>query len=371
MEDNTLDIKEIIISEPQNISKQPPEKEKDFMDVLRMFAPGTSIRSALDDLLNAHMGALVVFENEKVLEIIEKGFRINAKFSPQRLVELAKMDGAIILSADGKKILYANTLLAPDVNIFTKETGTRHKAGERTAKQARTLVIAVSERKNKITIYYCDLKYELKESSEILRRAAETLQILEKQREIYNDLMSDFNLLEINNLVTINDVSAILQRIEIIKRISSIVKRYLVELGKEGIVVSIRLKELVGNIQKDEDVILKDYFLSNHLSVVGMLDNMNFDFLLEIPNVSRMLFPELHDNQISPRGLRLLSKTNILERYRSSLTDRFKSLNKILSASDAELLEVFENSETLNSFDKEMNNLREKIMARKDIDNFI
>jgi diadenylate cyclase len=371
MEDNSeIKVKEIVVSAEQ-ITVPVVEKEKDFLDILKMFAPGTSIRSALDDLLNAHMGALIVFDNGKVLDFSEKGFKINSKFSPQRLVELAKMDGAIIISKDGKKILYANALLAPDRGILTKETGTRHKAGERTAKQAKTLVITVSERKNKITIYYNDLRYELKESSEILRRAAETLQILEKQKEIYNDLIADLNILEINNFVTINDVAAILQRIEIIKRISNIVKRYLVELGREGIVVSLRLKELIGNVAREEDFILKDYFMPNHLIAMETLDKMNFDFLLELPNVSRMLFQELHDKPIYPKGLRLLSKTNLLDRHKVALVDKLKNLNKVLSASDEELLGVFESKEMINSFSKEINNLREKIITRRDIDSLI
>jgi len=45
------------------------------------------------------------------------------------------MDGAIILSKDLKKILYANALLVPDTSIPTAETGTRHKTADRVAKQ--------------------------------------------------------------------------------------------------------------------------------------------------------------------------------------------------------------------------------------------
>src|SRR3990167_1021232 len=198
------EVKELIFSETKISEKK--DAEKDFLDVLKMISPGTSIRSALDDLLNAR------------------------------------------------------TLLFPSVEVSTKETGTRHKAAERTAKQTRALVIAVSERKNKITVYHKEMRYELKESSEILRRASETLQVLEKQREIFDYLLSNMNILEMGGLVTINDVCNVLQRLEIIKRISSIVKRYLIELGKEGTVISMRLKELLGNLNNDEEMILKDYF---------------------------------------------------------------------------------------------------------------
>jgi diadenylate cyclase len=257
--------------------------------------------------------------------------------------------------------------LFPGVDVPTRETGTRHKAAERTAKKAKTIVIAVSERKNKISLYYGDMKYELDHSSEILRRAAETLQILEKQREIYNDLMSNFNIIEINGLVTIDDVASILQRLEIIERVSDIVKRYLIELGKEGMIVSMRLKELTGNLVKEEEIILRDYFGNNYTQKINVLDKMNFDFLLESSNIARMLFEDLHDDTISPAGLRILSRTNLLERYVNSLIAKFKTLDRVLAADNDELLEILGTAEMVEFFNKEINVLKEKIMVGKKI----
>ncbi len=359
------EVKELIFSETKIAEKK--DLEKDFLEFLKMISPGTSIRSALDDLLNAHMGALIVFENEPAKNVIEKGFKINAKFSQQKLVELSKMDGAIILSNDGKKILYANTLLFPSVEISTKETGTRHKAAERTAKQTHALVIAVSERKNKVTVYWGEMKYELKESSEILRRASETLQVLEKQREIYDYLMANLNILEMGGLVTINDVCNVLQRLEIIKRISSIVKRYLIELGKEGIIISMRLKELIGNLNKEEEIILKDYLDARAMESAETLEKMNFDFLLESSNISRLLFEELYDKPIFPKGYRLLSKTKLLDRHIISLINTFGNFNTIISAKNEELIAIFEKNEMVEYFYKEITKLREKILMGKDM----
>ncbi len=352
---------------PENTSKKTEISEKSFIDVLKMFAPGTSIRNAIDDLLNAGMGALIVVDNGDIENVVEKGFRIYAKFTPQRLVELAKMDGAIILSRNIKKILNANTLLSPKQEILTKETGTRHKAAERTAKQTGTIVLAISERKKKITLYYGEQRHELKESSEILRRAAETIQILEKQRESLNDYLNNLNHLELNRMATINDVCGVIQRFEIIKRISETVKRYLVELGKEGIIVSMRLKELTGGLEKEEDLLLKDYFGNDSPYAKELLEKMDFDFLLETLNISRTLFEELHDKKISPKGLRILSKTDILERYINSLISNFKVLDKILLASDEELLRIFESEGMISFFKEELYSLREKINLGKKI----
>ncbi len=364
MEEGNLE-KEEVVKNP--VKKVKAKKEKDFIDILKMFAPGTSIRTALNDLLMARMGALIVIDNGNLEKIIERGFRVNAKFSPQKLVELSKMDGAIILSSDLKKILHANTLLSPSQETSTKETGIRHKAADRTAKQAQTIVVAVSERRNKITLYYKEASYELAASSEILRRATETLQTLEKQKDIFNDSLDNLNLLELKRLVTINDVSAVLQRLEIIKRISKIVKRYLAELGKEGMVINMGLKESIKNLDKEEKMLLKDYFSSNSSFASKLLSRMDFDFLLEPMNISRMLFEELHDKPISPKGLRILGKTNLLERHTVALVKRFKKLDKILLASEEELLEVLGNEGLVTFFKEEIYNLRERISIGKRI----
>jgi len=343
------------------------DEERLFLDILKIFSPGTAIRTALDDILRAQMGALIVVGAEGLSEVIEGGFKINCRFSAQRLVELAKMDGAIILDPDLKKILYSNTLLTPSSKFTTKETGTRHKAAERTAKQLGTIVIAVSERKKKITLYFKDQIYHLEETSEVLRRAAETLQILEKQKEIFNDLISHLNVLEMTNLTTTSDVCSVLQTLENVRRISENVRRYLIELGKEGIIVSMRLKELTRNLTKERELLLKDYFGSRYSRADELLKNINFDFLLETSNISRILFGEIHDKPISPKGLRILSKTNLLEKDAKILMNSFGGLDKVFDVDREALSEIFKNEDLMNSIMRDLKNLKEKILVGKNI----
>lgn len=343
------------------------ESEADLLNVLKKFAPGTLIRTALDDLMRARMGALIVVDTESLLSIVEGGFRVNTKFSSQKLVELAKMDGAIILSEDMKKILYANTLLSPDVHIRTKETGTRHKAAERTARQMGAVVIAVSERKNKITLYYGGIRHELENSSEILRRATETLQIMEKQKEMLNELMINFNVLEISGMVTMSDVCNVLQRIEIMGRVADIVRRYLVELGREGIIVSMRLKELTRNIEKDKRMILKDYFKSKSGKIDYVLECMSFDILLETSNVSKELFGESHDKIIFPSGFRLLEKLNLNSEHIELLVNNFGNPELVFGASEERLRDVLKDDELAGSLKQDLESLKEKIVNGKEI----
>lgn len=334
---------------------------KDFLDILKMLAPGTSLRVALDDLLRAKMGALIVFDNGNLSGLIEGGFEINHKFSSQKLVELAKLDGGIILSRDGKEILLVNSLLVPDHTIFTKETGTRHKAAERISKQARTISVAVSERKNKISIYYDGSSYELESSSEVLRKASETLQILEKQKEAYDNLLWKFNLLELTQSVTIKDLCIILQKIEIIKKISKIVKRYLIELGKEGKVVEVRLRELLGSLEIEEELILKDYFKENYSENLIILERMDFDDLLDYFNISKSFFEELHDDFIYPRGMRILSKLNLPERIVDLLLGNFKNFKEIFNSRERDLLNIFGDESMISLFRKELYEFKERV----------
>ncbi|MDP2628383.1 MAG: DNA integrity scanning diadenylate cyclase DisA [Nanoarchaeota archaeon] len=340
--------------------------EKDFIEILKIFSPGTAIRTALNDVMKARMGALIVVDKEGLSEIMEGGFEINCNFSPQKLVELAKMDGAIILSEDMKKILYSNTLLVPDMRIKTKETGTRHKAAERTAKQLDTLVVAVSERKNKITLYCGDISYVLDESSEILRRATETLQILEKQKDIFDDLLIHLNISEITFTTTMAEVCNVLQRIEIIQRISDVIKKYLVELGKEGLIASMRLRELTKNFGKERELIIKDYN-SDYVDIKSSFDEMSFDFLLDVSNIARILFKEFHDKPITPRGFRILNKTNLSEKNVTLLTDEFASLNDILDADKESLIRVLNDEGVVDLFIKNLDSIKEKILEGKNI----
>lgn len=359
----TQEVEELFV--PEKETKEVEVEKKDFFDVLKMVAPGTSIRAALDDLLNAGMGALIVFDNGNIHGMFERGFKIYSKFSPQKLVELAKMDGAIILSRDAKKIFHANSLLTPHAGISTKETGTRHKAAERTSKQSGAVVVAISERKKKITLYYGDKRHELRKSSEVLRRASENMQILEKQRESLDETLLDLNVLELQRVVTINDVSRVIQGFEILKRITDVIKKYLIELGKEGIVVSSRLKSLTRGLEKEEDLVLRDYFGLDISEVRKILEEFSLDDLLETYNISDALFEEVHDKKISPRGLRILRKTNIPERYVDSLVSQFKRLDKVLGASYEELMNIFENEGMVDFFKEELYGLREKISLGK------
>ena len=89
-------------------------KEEEIIELLKLIAPGTEIRQGLENILKSKTGALIlVGDSKEVLDIVDGGFSLNIDYTPSRLYELAKMDGAIVLSSDLKKILFANAQLIP------------------------------------------------------------------------------------------------------------------------------------------------------------------------------------------------------------------------------------------------------------------
>lgn len=327
------------------------EGHRDVMSLLlQLVAPGTPFREGLENVLRAKTGALlVVGYSPEVMEIVDGGFSINCEFSPNYLYELAKMDGAIILSEDIKRILYANTQLIPDPSIPSSETGIRHRTAERVAKQTGKLVVSISQRRNVITLYQGNLRYSLKDIGVILAKANQAIQTLEKYKAVSDQAFTNLGASEFEELVTLHDVSAVIQRVEMVLRIKAEIIKYINELGNEGRLISMQMEELVSKIDEEAHLLLKDYCKDPHedkiketrnhlkkLSADELLDHALIVKLLGYPSVNSLL-----DEPISPRGYRLLSKIPRLPSIIiGNLVDHFGHLTHILMATIEELDEV-------------------------------
>jgi diadenylate cyclase len=261
------------------------EKDKKLMEILKIMAPGTQLREGLENILRAKTGGLIIIgDSEEIMKIVDGGFNINSEYSPSYVYELAKMDGAIVLSGDLKRILYANTQLVPDAFIPTFETGTRHRTAYRVTRQTGCIVVAISQRRNIITVYKNDIKYVLRDSSIILARANQALQTLEKYVSVLERVMSNLNLLEFQDLVTLFDVITAIQRTEMDMRIVDEVERYICELGNEGRLISMQLNELVRSVEEDGILLIRDYCQNNldYNKIYEQIQNMSSEELLDL-----------------------------------------------------------------------------------------
>ena len=351
--------------EKEDLSRIPKlrrEKQLTKLDILKRLSSGTELRNGINDIVSSGMGALIVIVNPKVYDIFQGGFNVNCKFTSKRLVELAKMDGAIILSEDFRKILYANTLLVPDSSLSSLETGIRHQSAERTAKQTNGLIIVVSQRRGATTIYYKNSKYVLQPTEDLLRRATETLQILEKQREIFNELIINLNILELTNLVSIGDICKALQRIEMIKKILDIINEYIIELGKDGIILRMRMREIIRGVEKEDVLIVKDY-IQKYTEARQFFDNLDVEEILDLENIALNLFNKPANEEIISKGYRILNKTSLVNDEIENLVKEFGNLNNILKADNDVLIKII--GVNCENFKKEIDNLREQILMGK------
>ena len=323
------------------------EKDLEIKKILELMCPGTALREGLENILRAKTGGLVVLgDSEDIMSIVDGGFYINAEYSPSYLYELAKMDGAIVISGDLKKIVCANAQLVPSSTIPTYETGTRHRTADRVAKQTGRVVIAISQRRNIITVYKGDIKYVLRESSIILARANQAVQTLEKYVAVLDRVINNLNLLEFQDLTTLFDVVTAIQRTEMVMRIVEEIDIYILELGNEGRLISMQLNELVRHIERDGILLIRDYFKKDDTvdNIYKDIQKLSQEELLDLEVISRVLGysgESLVDTLVSPKGYRILSKvpripSNVIE----NLIKHFDRFNQIIDADIEELDQV-------------------------------
>ena len=317
-------------------------KDLSITDVLKLIAPGTPIRDGLENILKAKTGALIVIgDSKEVLEIVDGGFSLDVDYTSSRLYELAKMDGAIILSGDFKKILYANTQLIPSSDITTTETGTRHRTAERTAKQTGEIVISISQRRNIITIFKGYERYVLEDTAKVISKANQALQTVEKYKKVFDSKLSLLNEYEFNDIVTLENVIVAIQRAQMVMKVVDEVQKAVDELGEEGRLLEMQLEELVGDLEKEELLIIKDYIAPGKKrtaeKVLQEISSLPLEDLKRVQTIGRLLGYEDFDNYdevgVYTRGYRILSK---IPRMTSNIVDNlvksFKSFQHILAA---------------------------------------
>lgn len=328
------------------IARPSPET----LDALRAVAPGRPLREGLDRILQAGKGALIVVgDDPDVLDICSGGFLLDAAFSPQRLSELAKMDGAIIVAPDSSRIARANVHLVPDPNVPTSETGTRHRTAERVARSINVPVISVSEDMAVIAVYVGDEKHPLEPTARLLNRANQALQTLERYRSRLDAVTSSLSALEVEDLVTLRDVAAVLQRTEMVRRIAEEIEITIIELGEDGRLVLLQLDELLGHVYEDGRRVVQDYLhelpqwtIDHVMNELAEFSNEELLDLKAIANTLRIPGGSLDfDRSITPRGYRLLSQIPRIPSFVvENIVEHFGSLPKIMRSAATDLEQV-------------------------------
>jgi diadenylate cyclase len=315
-------------------------------------APGTALRDGLDRILRGSTGALIVLGfDQAVADLCSGGFELNVEFSATRLRELAKMDGAIVLDGAAGTIVRAAVQLVPDPVIPTDEAGTRHRTAERVSRQTGHTVISVSKSMRIIALFIDGARFVLEDPTAILSHANQALATLERYRRRLDEVSGALSALEIEDGVTVRDVTAVAQRLEMVRRIAGEIEGYMVELGTDGRLLALHLDELMAGTGQERALLAQDYVPAQPqdragaaAAVLARLESLTLDELLDVASVAEVLGfggPDALDDLVSPHGYRLLARVpRIPMPVVDSLIEHFGGLQKLLAAGVDDLAAV-------------------------------
>ncbi len=312
-----------------------------------MVAPGSALRAGIDNIVHARTGGLIVIgDPEELAFLFSGGIRLDIDYSPAFLYQVAKMDGAIVLNTTATKIVWSNVQLTPDPTISSQETGTRHRTAERTSKQTDALVIAISQRREVVSLYVDGAKYILEDIPIVLAKANQALATLDKYRSRLDQVSTRLTALEFEGGATLHDVLTVLQRAELVTRMGVEIERYIVELGTEGRLIEMQLDEVLVGVAADKAALMNDYLQDGGPEAFGSVldqlarlphtDLLDFGRLAEILGYDRKL--NTLDYPVSPRGYRILGRVPRLPKLVvQRIVDEFGGLEELLGATDGEL----------------------------------
>jgi diadenylate cyclase len=331
----------------EELSELEARQDPRLVKALEMVAPGSQFREGIDNILHARTGGLIaVGDPDELAFLFSGGVKLDIDYSPQMLYQLAKMDGAIVVNTNAMKIAWANTQLMPDPTILTAETGTRHRTAERVSKQTDAIVIAVSQRREAVSLYVDGTKYILEDIPVVLAKANQALATLDKYRSRLDQVSTRLTALEFEGGVTLHDVLTVLQRSELVTRMAVEIERYIVELGTEGRLIEMQLEETMVGVAGDKAALLHDYLaevtddqyaqVTDGIARLPHPDLLDFGRLAELLGYDRKV--NTLDYPVSPRGFRILGRIPRLPRLVvQNIVREFRGLDEILAATDAEL----------------------------------
>jgi diadenylate cyclase len=314
---------------------------------INQLLPGEPLRLGVDLIANKNAGALIVIGTSSKLDKISSGGITlnNCSYTPEMLSELAKMDGAIVVSEDVGKILKANVHLNPDDKIQTSETGTRHRTAQRTSSSVNLPVVAVSEESSTIKVFSNSEVTELEESNAILGRVNESLQSIDRMRRRFDEAVANLGELELENSLTNQEVLQVIQRGELLTRLASQVRFEAEKLGTEAGLITIQIDSLESGVTNTLNLVLKDHLPGRKFrvttKVLDEIANLSYQELNTIDYLGSILSKLPLDDISVPRGYRVLARLpDLPDNLHDSIVQKYKSLPKLLSAPTEKLYEI-------------------------------
>jgi len=321
-----------------------------LLRALDVVAPGGALREGIDNIVHSRTGGLIVVGDlDDISHLLSGGIKLDVDYSPAMLYQVAKMDGAIVLNPEATTIAWANVQLMPDPTILSSETGTRHRTAERVSKQTDALVVAISQRRDVVSLYVEGTKYILQDIPAVLAKANQGLATLEKYRERLDQVSARLTVLEFEGRTVLHDALSVLQRAELVTRMAVEVERYIVELGTEGRLIEMQLEETMVGVAADKTALIRDYSVEDTeqslaatlqaLSRMPHQDVLDFGRLAELLGYDRKL--NTLDFPVAARGYRALGRVpRIPKLVVQKIIHELGGLEEVLEASESDLAAI-------------------------------
>src|ERR687888_2647167 len=278
----------------EELTELEARQEPRLVKALEMVAPGSAVREGIDNIVHARTGGLIVIgDPDELAFLFSGGIKLDIDYTPAILYQLAKMDGAVVLNSEATSIAWANVQLMPDPTILSSETGTRHRTAERVSKQTDALVVAISERRDVVSLYLGGMKYILQDIPAVLAKANQGLATLDKYRARLDAVSTRLTRLEFEGAAVLYEVLSVLQRAELVTRMAVEVERYIVELGTEGRLIEMQLEETMVGVAADKSALVRDYSVEdseqNLATVLQSLARLPHEDVLDFGRLGELL----------------------------------------------------------------------------------
>ena len=305
---------------------------------IRLTAPGTSLRHALDMIIAGHMGALIcIGDTDAVLAAGDDGFRLDISFTANRLFELSKMDGAIVIDKGLTQILRANYHLNPDPSLPTSETGMRHRTAARMSLLTKAVVISVSERRQVVNVFVDGKGHQLRPVPEIMSSVNQLLVSLQSTRTQLDRSLLRLTTLELDNYVTLSEITDTIYLFGVLTTVAEELDGLILELGTQGKSIAMQRDEFIGDASDDYTLLIRDYAADsseeNAARIRKVLHETPNNKLRSPKEVATILGYEgkTEDSILTPLGLRTLSSISVIRKgMADKIVDEYGSLQKLL-----------------------------------------
>ncbi len=319
-------------------------------EAIRVTAPGSALRHALDMIIAGHMGALIcVGDTDSVIRAGNDGFPLNISFTANRLFELSKMDGAIVIDEGLTTILRANYHLNPDPGLPTSETGMRHRTAARMSLLTKATVISVSERRQVIHLFVNGRGYQLKTVAELMGSVNQLITAMQSTRDRLDHRLSRLTFLELQNQVTLADITEVFYLFEVLTTAGEELDSIIVQLGSEGRTVRMQREEFLGDLDDEYTLMIRDYAAdsteTNAAAIRRALDDTANSQVHKATNIAHLLgYDDLREDSVmTPLGLRTLSNVSVVrEGMAEQIVDQYGSLQDLIDVieQDPERLQI-------------------------------